>query len=79
MTCTSYEFSASRPGCLKNVVLLSDDTPATFPLNTAGIAGLPVGSFPLPPGSLMITVRPGKLYVLNEAGTTWTEFGSASA
>lgn len=76
MTCTSYEFDANKPGNIRDMILLSDSTPAAFPTTTAGIAGLPTGNFPIAPGTLLIVVKTGKLYVMNEAGSGWNEFGA---
>jgi hypothetical protein len=74
MVCVSYDFDMAMPGGIGRAVILADETPSVFPLNTAGLAGFPAVNVPIPPISLLIVVDSGKFYIMNESGTEWIEW-----
>ena len=51
-------------------VILSDDTPETFPTTGAGISGLP-DAVKLDSGSVLITLNPSAKYMLGTDKQTW--------
>lgn len=62
----------------RRVVIFSDTTPATFPLDGNDVRGLDDDAA-IARGSILYVVSTDKKYVMNEAETAWNECGAGES